>query len=181
MSVWAQVVWGRVTDWTDSFCEIGLPLYGLLFRARALGSPQFILLRIVYFTKIMYYINARYSYLGVWMQGMFVVSWFVDFLCFDVAMCILNFPIPGARLDTPRHPRNAVAPLGLKLLKRLSSSLSPKLSMLASNSDGWHAGLVGVFRCLQHIPSGPYSGEVGTRSLHSFFMSCVLCWFVLTT
>ena len=40
MSVWAQVVWGRVTDWTDSFCEIGLPLYGLLLRARALGSPQ---------------------------------------------------------------------------------------------------------------------------------------------
>ena len=34
------MVWGRVTDWTDSFCEIGLPLYGLLLRARALGSPQ---------------------------------------------------------------------------------------------------------------------------------------------
>ena len=34
------MVWGRVTDWTDSLCEIGLPLYGLLLRARALGSPQ---------------------------------------------------------------------------------------------------------------------------------------------
>ena len=34
------MVWGRVTDWTDSVCEIGLPLYGLLLRARALGSPQ---------------------------------------------------------------------------------------------------------------------------------------------
>ena len=33
-------MWGRITDWTDSFCEIGLPLYGLLLRARALGSPQ---------------------------------------------------------------------------------------------------------------------------------------------
>lgn len=22
--------WGRITDWTDDFCEIGLPLYGLL-------------------------------------------------------------------------------------------------------------------------------------------------------
>ena len=40
MPVWAQVVWGRITDWTDSFCEIGLPPYGLLLRARALGSPQ---------------------------------------------------------------------------------------------------------------------------------------------
>ena len=26
MSVWAPAVWGRITDWTDSSCEIGLPL-----------------------------------------------------------------------------------------------------------------------------------------------------------
>ena len=39
----AQVVWGRITawtDWTDPFCDIGLPRYGLFFRARALASPH---------------------------------------------------------------------------------------------------------------------------------------------
>ena len=37
--------------------------------------------------------------------------------------------------------RNAIAPLGLKLMKRLGGSLSPKLSLLASNSDAPRVGL----------------------------------------
>ena len=36
--------WGRITDWTDCFCEIGLPLYGLLLGRAPWDPDEYLLL-----------------------------------------------------------------------------------------------------------------------------------------
>ena len=137
-SGWVFVCWSfRCSSLRIIWLPAWLQLWGILFAGYGRAVIYDYLNYIVHFKK-----NYVYTRLiAIWLYGSlnamnaccFLICWFPVLWCGHVYR---EFSYTWSTSWHTPHPRNAVAPLGLKLLKRLSSSLSPKLSMLASNLNG---------------------------------------------